>query len=85
MARSNADEVAASLLQAGLPGDTPVGAVENATRPDARRFFGRLDALGALAGRSDVEGPVVIFVGRAVAEGEWAGALGFASTESLAA
>ncbi len=85
MARSNADEVAASLISAGLPADTPVGAVENATRADARRFFGRLGDLPALARRGDIDGPVVIFVGRAVAEGDWADASSFASAEILAA
>ena len=84
MAKSVAHEVAASLLAAGLPADTPVGAVENVSRRNARRFFGRLDELGHLA-RMKVDGPVVIFVGRAVAEGEWNDAVAFAEAEALAA
>lgn len=85
MARTVADEVSASLIGAGLSADTPVGAVENATRPDGRRFFGRLDELPSLAGRGDVDGPVVIFVGRAVAEGDWAEALPFAAAAQVIA
>ncbi|ESR22834.1 siroheme synthase CysG [Lutibaculum baratangense] len=84
MAKSVADEVAAQLMAAGLSPDTPVGAVENVGREDGRRFYGRLDELGRLAGMR-VDGPVVIFVGRAVAEGEWAEAVAFAEAEALAA
>ena len=51
--------------------------MEKAGRPERRRFFGRLDQLPARAERDDVSGPVVIFVGRAVAEGDWAGAEAF--------
>ncbi|MCT8972771.1 siroheme synthase CysG [Microbaculum marinisediminis] len=85
MARSVADEVANALISHGLSPDTPVAAVENACRPHQRRFFGRLDRLPALAGRGDVTGPVVIFVGRAVAEGDWADAESFAAKAALAA
>ena len=85
MARSVADEVANALISHGLSPDTPVAAVENACRPHQRRFFGRLDRLPALAGRGDVTGPVVIFVGRAVAEGDWAEAESFAAKAALAA
>jgi len=82
MAKSVADEVAWSLAEHGLPADTPVAAIENACRPNQRRFFGRLDELPALASREEVAGPVVIFVGRAVAEGDWAGAEAFGAEAS---
>jgi len=85
MARTVADEVAASLMAHGLSPDTPVGAVENACRPVQRRFFGRLDELSGLAGRGDTDGPVVIFVGRAVAEGDWTGAETFENSATMAA
>lgn len=84
MAKSVADEVAGSLLASGLPGDTPVGAIENVARDGARRFYGRLDELSRLSGMK-VDGPVVIFVGRAVAEGEWANAVAFEDAPALAA
>ncbi len=84
MARSVADEVASSLMAAGLAADTPVGAVENVGRADGRRFFGRLDELPRLS-RMKVDGPVVIFVGRAVAEGEWSEAIAFEDAAALAA
>ncbi len=82
MARTVADEVAGSLMAHGLSPDTPVAAIENACRPEQRRFFGRLDQLPALASRDDLGGPVVIFVGRAVAEGDWAGAEAFGGSGS---
>lgn len=85
MARSVAGEVAGRLMAHGLAPGTPVGAVENSCRPNQRRFFGRLDALAGLERRGDVEGPVVIFIGPAVAEGDWAGAEAFAPAEVLAA
>ncbi|MEJ8574386.1 siroheme synthase CysG [Microbaculum marinum] len=85
MAKSVADETARSLIENGLSPDTPVGAVENACRPVQRRFYGRLADLPHLAGRGDVGGPVVIFIGRAVAEGDWGGAEAFADAGILAA
>ncbi|TCT06442.1 uroporphyrinogen-III C-methyltransferase [Tepidamorphus gemmatus] len=85
MAKSVAGEVAGQLMANGLSPDTAVGAVENACRPDQRRFYGRLDELAGLAGRGDVSGPVVIFVGPAVAEGDWTGAEAFAPAAVLAA
>ncbi len=85
MARSVADEVAASLISNGLSPDTPVAAIENACRPEQRRFFGRLSEMPALAGRKELAGPVVIFVGRAVAEGDWADAESFVAKATLAA
>lgn len=85
MAKSVAGEVAGRLVAHGLAPCTPVGAVENACRPDQRRFYGRLDELAGLARRNDVGGPVVIFIGPAVAAGDWAGAEAFAPAAVLAA
>jgi len=85
MAKTVADQVAGALMAHGLDADTPVGAVENACRPVQRRFFGTLADLPRLSGRGDLAGPVVIFVGRAVAEGDWANAEPFATSETLAA
>lgn len=48
MGRSVAVSVASRLMEAGLPSDTPVAAVENAGRPDARLFHGTLTDLPRL-------------------------------------
>ena len=67
MGRSVAVSVAARLIDAGLPSDTPVAAVENASRSDARLFHGTLNDLPALAGRDELTGPVMVIIGEAVA------------------
>ncbi len=67
MGRSVAVSVANRLMEAGLPSDTPVAAVENAGRTDARLFHGTLTDLPALAGRSELTGPVMVIIGEAVA------------------
>ncbi len=67
MGRSVALSVATRLMEAGLPSDTPVAAVENASRSDARLFHGTLNDLPALADRSELTGPVMVIIGEAVA------------------
>jgi uroporphyrin-III C-methyltransferase / precorrin-2 dehydrogenase / sirohydrochlorin ferrochelatase len=67
MGRSVAADVAARLIEAGLPSDTPVAAVENASRFDARLFHGTLNDLPALAARDELTGPVMVIIGEAVA------------------
>ena len=67
MGRSVAVSVAARLIEAGLPSDTPVAAVENASRSDARLFHGTLNDLPALASRNELTGPVMVIIGEAVA------------------
>ncbi len=70
MGRSVAGAVADRLAEAGLAPDTPVAAVENASRSDETIFTGTLSDLPALAERGDVTGPVLILIGRALAEAE---------------
>lgn len=67
MGRSIAASVAARLMQAGLPADTPVAVVENASHAGARLFHGTLADLPALEGRADLTGPVMTIIGEAVA------------------
>ncbi len=67
MGRSVAVSVAAKLIEAGLPPDTPVAAVENASRSDARLFHGTLNDLPALGLRTELTGPVMVIIGEAVA------------------
>jgi uroporphyrin-III C-methyltransferase / precorrin-2 dehydrogenase / sirohydrochlorin ferrochelatase len=69
MGRSVAASVADRLMQAGLPGATPVAVIENATLPERRHFAGVLRDLTAFAERTDVNGPALILIGRTAAEG----------------
>ena len=69
MGRAVAAEVAARLQTAGLDAATPVAVIENATLPERRLFFGTLADLAFFAGRNDVEGPTLMLIGRAAAEG----------------
>jgi uroporphyrin-III C-methyltransferase/precorrin-2 dehydrogenase/sirohydrochlorin ferrochelatase len=69
MGRTVAAAVADRLVEAGLSPDTPVAAVENASQPDERLLVGALSDLPALADRGDVDGPVLILIGRALASG----------------
>lgn len=70
MGRSVAAAVANRLIEAGLGASTPVAVIENATLPERRYFSGVLSELASLSGRSDVDGPTLILIGKAAAEGE---------------
>ena len=74
MGRTVAAQVAGRLLQAGLAAATPVAVIESATLAERRIFAGRLTDLVAFAHRDDLEGPALILIGRAVAEGALASA-----------
>jgi uroporphyrin-III C-methyltransferase/precorrin-2 dehydrogenase/sirohydrochlorin ferrochelatase len=69
MGRSVAADVAGRLMEAGLAATTPVVVIENATLPERRLFAGQLRGLTALAEQSDADGPSLILIGRAAAEG----------------
>jgi uroporphyrin-III C-methyltransferase len=67
MGKAAAPQVAHNLIDAGLPGATPVALVENASLPGERIFMTRLDLL-AIASRTAVgDGPTLILVGEALA------------------
>ncbi len=68
MGRSVATKVAGRLIENGLSPSTPVAVIENASRADRRAYSGRLDELASIADRPELDGPVVIIVGRVVAE-----------------
>lgn len=68
MGRSVAGAVAERLTEAGLAPDTPVAAIENASRADESILTGTLRDLPALSQRGDVTGPVLILIGRALAD-----------------
>lgn len=67
MGRSVAASVAERLMQAGLHADTGVAVIENAGRPERRMFHGTLKDLPSLEQRGDLEGPVMVIIGDAVA------------------
>ena len=68
MGKAAAPEVSARLIAAGLPAETPVVLVENASLPEERHFAARLDLLPLAARTALGEGPAVILIGQAVAE-----------------
>jgi uroporphyrin-III C-methyltransferase / precorrin-2 dehydrogenase / sirohydrochlorin ferrochelatase len=69
MGRSVAADVSRQLIEAGLAADTPVTLIENASLPERRHFAGTLSDLSEFGDRKDIEGPALILIGRAAAEG----------------
>lgn len=69
MGRSVAAEVAGRLIDAGLAPDTPVAIAESASRPERRLFAGSVSDLARFADHDGPEGPSLVLIGRAVAEG----------------
>ena len=71
MGKSIAARVAGDLMAHGLSATVPVGIVVNAGRADKTLYAGDVGALAS--GKIDfVDGPAIIFVGEAVAAGDWA-------------
>lgn len=67
MGRTVAASVAGRLMQAGLPSDTTVAVIENASRADRRLLHGVLGELPDLEYREELTGPVMVIIGDAVA------------------
>lgn len=66
MGKAAAPDVSRQLIAAGLPGETPVAMVENASLPGERLLRTRLDLLG-LAARSGLgDGPALLLIGQAM-------------------
>ncbi|KKB10386.1 siroheme synthase CysG [Devosia chinhatensis] len=79
MGKAIAAETASRLMAQGAAADLPIGIVVNAGRSDSTSYAGTLGALAA--GAVDfVNGPAVILVGRAVAQGDWHNAAAAAAT-----
>lgn len=74
MGRSVADRIAARLHAAGASPALPAVAVENAGRAGRRVLAGTLGELPALAARADLDGPVLVLLGAALAEADIAAA-----------
>jgi uroporphyrin-III C-methyltransferase/precorrin-2 dehydrogenase/sirohydrochlorin ferrochelatase len=85
MGRTVAADVATRLMAMGLPSDTPVAAVENASRNDARLFHGTLNDLPALGRMDELTGPVMVIIGEAVAGADLTKAVALADRNVIAA
>ncbi|AKR56229.1 siroheme synthase [Devosia sp. H5989] len=80
MGKSNAAEVARSFIKHAASVHLPVGIVANAGRAERSLYRGTLGELAA--GAADfADGPAIIFVGEAVAHGDWADAASVAIEE----
>ena len=73
MGKSVAAKVSNQLINSGLDKDTPVVAIENASRSNEKIFNGSILELEEFAHRTDVVGPVLFVIGKVVE---------FASTET---
>ncbi|MBC7953103.1 MAG: uroporphyrinogen-III C-methyltransferase [Rhodospirillaceae bacterium] len=66
MGLSHLPEIAARLMEAGLPETTPAAAVESGTTPRQRRVLGTLATLPALAVEAGLKPPTLIIIGQVV-------------------
>ncbi len=66
MGLSTAGVISRRLIEHGLEPGTPVAVIENGTRPEEKRAFGRLGDLEALLRDRAIEGPALIVVGEVV-------------------
>ncbi len=67
MGRTVAASVAERLMAAGIPAETTVAVIENASRADRRLLHGILRDLPDLQHRDELTGPVMVIIGDAVA------------------
>ncbi|MBY5400498.1 siroheme synthase CysG [Rhizobium leguminosarum] len=67
MGRTVAASVAERLMQAGIPPETTVAVIENASRAERRLLHGTLADLPDLQHRDELTGPVMVIIGDAVA------------------
>lgn len=67
MGKAAAAEISRGLIKAGLPAETPVLLIENASLPEERHFATRLDLLPLAAETALGDGPALILVGQAMA------------------
>lgn len=80
MGKTIAASVAGKLIRRGMSPATPVGIVVNAGRRDRSFHRGTIGDLAASTA-GFAEGPAIIFIGAAVAAGDWQDAAGLAETE----
>lgn len=70
MGKAAATEVSTQLQAAGLPAETPVCLIENASLPEERYITTRLDLLPLAAKAGLGSGPALLLIGTAMAPGE---------------
>ncbi len=80
MGKAIAPETAGRLIRHGLASALPAGIVVNAGRADRSLHFGSLGEL-ARGGAPLGEGPAIIFIGGAVAAGDWQSAIPLAAQQ----
>ena len=66
MGARTARSLAERLVASGLPPDTPAAAVSALTRPEERRWIGRIDALADGVATLDADQPIAIAIGDAL-------------------
>jgi len=81
MGKGAAGTISYNLIAAGLPPDTPVALVQGASLDQERRLVTRLDLLALAAKSTPGRGPMLILVGKAMADEAGAGR-GFGPLES---
>ena len=67
MGRTVAASVAERLIAGGMPQETTVAVIENASRREARLFHGTIADLPSLQHFDELTGPVMVVIGEAVA------------------
>ncbi|MCF3638686.1 siroheme synthase CysG [Rhizobium sp. TRM95111] len=83
MGRTVAASVASRLMEAGLPAETTVAVVENASRRDRRLLHGTLKDLPDLEFRDELTGPVMVIIGDAVAGANFEQSVPLAARETV--
>ena len=66
MGKAAAKEISGQLIRAGLPADTPVALIENASLANERQFRTRLDLLPLAAASALGDGPAILLIGEAM-------------------
>lgn len=80
MGKGAAATISRQLVEAGLPADTPVLLIENASLPEERQFSTRLDLLTLSAKSALGAGPALMLIGEAVRQRRTASDLSFSYT-----
>lgn len=67
MGAANLGEISSRLMEHGLPGTTPVLAINNGTTPRERRLCADLASIAREVARNEFSGPLLFIIGRVVA------------------
>ncbi|WP_321326014.1 uroporphyrinogen-III C-methyltransferase [uncultured Parasphingorhabdus sp.] len=83
MGKGAAATISRQLVVAGLPADTPVLLIENASLPEERQFSTRLDLLALSAKSALGDGPALMLIGEAARQRRTASDPDFACTQPV--